>query len=95
MSFRKNVPYNIQQDSLAASWVQVLAASTVPRLGDLSGGTGQRTDLAFSGSPPASGIVTIGDEVKEFALPAYEALYARAEGGGAGPAELHGTLWAE
>lgn len=95
MAFRKTVPYNIQEAGLGATWTKVLDNGGVGKLGDLQASTGQRVDLAFSASPPAIEIVTLGEEPREFYLPPYKDLYARAEGGGSGPAELHGTLWAE
>lgn len=95
MSFRKNVPYNILETALAGTWTAILTKAGVQRIGDLQTGAGQRVDLAFSATPAAGTIVTIGAEPREYLLPAHKPLYARAEGGGLGPAELHGTLWAE
>lgn len=95
MAFRKTVPYSIKKTALASSWEKVLDNGGVGRLGALQTSTGQRIDLAFSASPPASEIVTLDENPREFYLPPYKDLYARAEGGGLGLAELHGTLWAE
>lgn len=81
---------NISETALGAAWQKVLDSTDLVRGGTLVGSAGVRAEVAWDAAGTSSMVVP--SEGVDFELPRYRELWARAEGGAVGPAELHGQL---
>jgi len=84
------IPVNISETALGAAWSKVVDKKDRVRSGSLVGSAGLRAEIAWDNIGTAA--MVIPPEAIDFELPMYRELWARAEGGAVGPAELHGQL---